>query len=69
MGFATKIDENTVVVHIYRPDKEKYHFHAHDEGKCPPMAQGRGCYGDCYDCYGLDLDRFEQYKKAAEDGL
>lgn len=51
------------------PDKSKYHFvnlsdslHG-GEKKCPPMAENRGCYGDCIDCFLRDLDIYQKQQK------
>jgi len=47
-----------------RPDQKDYHL---SDGKCPPLKENRGCYGDCMDCYSRDLEDFERREICLEN--
>ena len=35
------------------PDRDEYY----SGDDCLPKRQGRGCYGDCFDCFQRDVER------------
>lgn len=46
-----------VIIKFHEPIKSLYH----SSDSCPPKERGDGCYGDCYDCYHRDCERYERY--------
>ena len=62
---VSKVDDDTLLVKYKRPDKASYYHH----DNCPPLQRGDDCYGDCFDCYDEESERFEQLMLVAENML
>lgn len=51
-----------ITITVIKPNEKDYHANK-PERPCAPMAQGRGCYGDCFDCYSNDVENYARMLK------
>ena len=52
------MSKNFIMIKFCEPIENLYRYN----DACPPKARGEGCYGDCYDCYARDRDRYKKIK-------
>ena len=54
----------SVIIVFEEPKEKEYHYKMLDQKFiCAPQKRGEGCYGDCFDCFARDKDKYNRLKE------